>query len=305
MTTTTRFTDTDLLKELEPTAARLLERHLATAREWMPHTYVPWSAADDYDGPLAGRPWAPEQSTLAPAVRDALVVNLLTEDNLPSYHLELAVRLGIDGTWGTWIHRWTAEEGRHADALRAYLHASRAIDPVALERDRMRQVGTGYAFARPEILHSMAYTTLQELATREAHRNVGKACGDPLGEQLTARIAADENLHMLFYRDLFAAALELAPDAATAALADVICDFEMPGTAIPGFRSRALRIAAAGIYDLDIHREQVLLPVLRALGIMTRGDLGPAGEEARERIGRHLEELRATSLRFQDLYARL
>ena len=32
-----------LLAELEPTAARLLDRHLTTSKEWFPHQLVPWS----------------------------------------------------------------------------------------------------------------------------------------------------------------------------------------------------------------------------------------------------------------------
>ena len=31
----------DLLHDLTPTAERLLERHLATTKEWFPHDYVP------------------------------------------------------------------------------------------------------------------------------------------------------------------------------------------------------------------------------------------------------------------------
>jgi Fatty acid desaturase len=27
---------------------------------------------------------------------------------------------GTDGAWGTWIGRWTAEEGRHGIAIRDY-----------------------------------------------------------------------------------------------------------------------------------------------------------------------------------------
>ncbi|MFI5621768.1 acyl-ACP desaturase [Streptomyces sp. NPDC051567] len=294
-----------LLAELEPSVARLLDRHLGAAREWMPHTYTPWSKATDYDGPLDGQPWQPEQSALPPAVRDAFIVNLLAEDNLPSYHFEIATRFGRDGAWGAWIHRWTAEEARHAEALRSYLHASRAIDPVELERLRMRTVQSGYAGVQPSIAHGIAYVTVQELANREAHRNTGAACGDRLGEQLTARIAADENLHMLFYRDLLADTIELTPDTAVTALADVICGFQMASAVIPGFQQRAQRIAAAGIYDLGIHREQVLLPLLRTLRIMTRTDLGPTGEQARDRIGHHLEHLATRAERFSRLYRRL
>lgn len=291
----------DLLTELEPNVARLLDRHLAAATDWLPHTYVPWSDATDFDGPLNGQPWQSDHSSLPPALRDALVVNLLTEDNLPSYHFEIATRFGRDGAWGEWVHRWTAEEDRHSHVLRAYLHATRAVDPVALEQHRMRTVGSGFRSSQPTVLHALAYVTVQELATREAHRNTGTGCEDPLGRQLMTRIAADENLHMLFYRDLYADALDLSPDTATTALADAICTFRMPGTTIPGFRRRALRIASAGIYNLDIHHDHVLLPLLRTLRIMTRTDLGPTGEEARDRIGRHLQQTKDAASRLRTL----
>ncbi|GHF50618.1 acyl-ACP desaturase [Streptomyces griseosporeus] len=294
-----------VLQELQPSVERLLERHLAAAREWLPHQYVPWSAAHDFDGPLQGTAWAPEQSALPQAVRDALVVNLLTEDNLPSYHFEIATRFGRDGAWGSWVHRWTAEEDRHAAALRAYVHARRAVDPVALEELRMRHVGTGYRAGLPTLLHSLAYVMVQELATRQAHRNAGAACQDPVGEQLMARIAADENLHMLFYRELFSDALARFPDAALTALADVLHDFEMPGAGLPGFRARAARIAAAGIYGLDVHLEHVVVPLLRALKVMSLPGLGPAGEQARERLDAHTERLSARAARARELFDRM
>lgn len=294
-----------VLRELEPSVERLLDRHLTAARDWFPHQYVPWSGARDFDGPLGGVGWEPEQSALPQAVKDALLINLLTEDNLPSYHFEIATRFGRDGAWGTWVHRWTAEEDRHASAMRAYVHARRAVDPVALEELRMRHVGAGFHSDVPTLLHALAYVTVQELATRQAHRNVGAACGDPAGEHLMARIAADENLHMLFYRGLYADALSAFPDAALTALADVLDGFRMPGTTIPGFRARALRVAASGIFDLGVHLDHVVLPLLRALGVPSMSGLGSAGEQAQERLDRHLERLRAQASRARALYARL
>jgi acyl-[acyl-carrier-protein] desaturase len=53
----------------------------------MPHEYVPWSPGRDFDGPLGGQPWSPEQSPLTEVGRVSLAVNLLTEDNLPSYRV--------------------------------------------------------------------------------------------------------------------------------------------------------------------------------------------------------------------------
>ncbi|MFJ3818132.1 acyl-ACP desaturase [Streptomyces sp. NPDC090056] len=295
----------DLLRELEPAVARHLDRHLKTATEWFPHQYVPWSSAYDFDGPLGGEPWTPAQSALAPAVRDALLVNLLTEDNLPSYHHEIATTFGRDSAWGTWVNRWTAEEGRHAEALRGYLHAVRGLDPVELERARMTHVSAGYQSPHSSLAHGLAYVTVQELATREAHRNTGQACDEPHARRLMSRIAADENLHMVFYRSLCADLLDLAPEEFTVAFADVVCGFTMPGHNIPGFQARATRIAAAGIYDLSIHHHQVLLPLLRTLGVMERTGLRPHGEESLDRIGQHLEALTGKEKRLAELQDRM
>ena len=104
------------------------------AKEWFPHEYVPWSDGRNFDGPLGGDPWRVEDSQMPDVARSALIVNLLTEDNLPSYHHEIATLFGRDGAWGDWVHRWTAEEGRHGIAIRDYLLVNRVVDPVALER---------------------------------------------------------------------------------------------------------------------------------------------------------------------------
>src|SRR4051812_20403358 len=228
------MTAPDLLRELEPTVAANLDRHNAVAQEWMPHDYVPWTLARDFVGP-DGVPWAAEQSALSRAAQAAFEVNLLTEDNLPSYHFEIATAFGRDGAWGTWVHRWTAEEGRHAMSIRDYLLATRAVDPVALERDRMATMQVGYSADEKDLLRSIAYVSFQELATRIAHRNTGRASGDPVAERLLARVAQDENLHMVFYRDLVRAALEVAPDETLLAIAAEVVGFAMPGTGIPGF----------------------------------------------------------------------
>jgi len=75
----------------------------------------------------------------------------------------------------------------------------------------------------------MVFLTLQEPATRISHRNTGKASGDPVCDRMTARIAKDENLRMLFYRNLLAAGLEVSADRTVAAFRDVVTDFRMPG----------------------------------------------------------------------------
>jgi acyl-[acyl-carrier-protein] desaturase len=292
---------TALLIELEPVVASNLDRHLSLAKEWFPHEYVPWSEGRTFDGLLGGEPWRQDDSTLPDVARTALIVNLLTEDNLPSYHHEIATLFGRDGAWGTWVHRWTAEEGRHGIAIRDYLTVTRAVDPVALERARMDHMQAGYANAHDdEALHSIAYVAFQELATRISHRNTGKATGDAIAEQLLARVAADENLHMVFYRNLLAAAFDLAPNEAMRAVADVVAAFQMPGANIEGFGRKALSIALAGIYDLRQHRDEVLQPVLRQWNVFDRTDLDGEGEKAREQLAAQMQELETQAARFEE-----
>jgi acyl-[acyl-carrier-protein] desaturase len=292
---------TALLIELEPVVATNLDRHLSLAKEWFPHEYVPWSSGRTFDGVLDGEPWRPDDSDLPDVARTALIVNLLTEDNLPSYHHEIATLFGRDGAWGTWVHRWTAEEGRHGIAIRDYLTVTRAVDPIALERARMTHMESGYTNDHPdELLHSVAYVAFQELATRISHRNTGRATGDPIAEQLLARVAADENLHMVFYRNLLAAAFDHAPDQAMRAVTDVVAGFQMPGANIEGFGRKALSIALAGIYDLRQHRDEVLAPVLRQWDVWDRTDVGAEGEKAREELAAHMRELETQAARFEE-----
>lgn len=289
-----------LLHDLQPVVAENLDRHLAVAKEWFPHEYVPWSAGRDFEGLLGGEPWAEDEAKLPEVARISLVVNLLTEDNLPGYHFAIA-QFGKDGAWGSWVDRWTAEEDRHGSALRDYLLATRAVDPRALERARMVHMSGGYR--RPDdfsALHAIAYAAFQELATRISHRNTGLHSEDPLCDALLARIAADENLHMLFYRNLVDAAFELDPDAAMRAVADVVIGFEMPGSTIKDFGRKSARIAMAGIYDLQLHHDEVVQPILRRLRVFEREGFGAAGEQAREELAAFTARLDESARSFVD-----
>ena len=289
-----------LLIDLEPVVERELNRHLSTAKEWFPHEYVPWSEAENFSGPLDGKEWTPQERRFSEAARTSLVINLLTEDNLPSYHYEIATHMGRDGAWGTWVGRWTAEEGRHGTAIRDYLLVTRSVDPIDLERARMTHMEAGFSAIHPGLLGGLAYVSFQELATRVSHRNTGAATQDPVAEQLLARIALDENLHMVFYRNTYAAALDLAPDLAMQSVTDNVRDFAMPGHGIEGFGRKAVEIAVAGIYDLKQHRDEVIMPVLRKWQIFERNDFGPAGEAARDELAQILADMDVAVDRFEE-----
>jgi acyl-[acyl-carrier-protein] desaturase len=287
----------DLLRELEPVAAAALARHRAVAVDWLPHEYVPWDRASGQAG--ARSRWTPAASPLSPAARAAFELGVLTEDNLPSYHAELLTRLGRDGAWGEWTRRWTAEEARHAAALRDYLHVTRAVDPAALERDRMATVERGWTATGSGALRALAYAAIQELATRVAHRNTGRAADDPDAERLLARVAADENLHMVFYRDVLTAALAVAPDAAVIAIADELAEFRMPGATVPGFQRRSVLMADAGIFDARAYRDEVVAPLVRHWGVTQMALRTPEAVAAQQRIAERLRALDATVARYE------
>jgi acyl-[acyl-carrier-protein] desaturase len=297
----TAMTQTQLLLELEQVVEENLNRHLKVAKEWMPHEYVPWSDGRNFDGVLDGDPWSPDDSPMSDVARSALIVNLLTEDNLPSYHHEIASLFGRDAAWGDWVHRWTAEEGRHGIAIRDYLLTTRAVDPVELERLRMDHMSKGYESAHSQdLVRSLAYVSFQELATRVSHRNTGRITGDQVGDQLLARVAADENLHMIFYRNLLQGALELDPDQTMRAITDVVTTFAMPGTDIAGFQRKAVQMAVAGVYDLRQHRDDVVAPVLRFWNVFEIEGLSAEGEQARTELADFMEQLEKQALRFED-----
>ncbi len=278
----TNGNDAALLAELTPTVTRLLERHLATTKEWFPHELVPWSRGRDVE---PGESWDADAYPVAPGVRSALFVNLLTEDNLPYYFQTIDRMFGADGPWGEWSRRWTAEEGRHSIVIRDYLTVTRAVDPVELERARMHQVSHGVVPDPEQAVDGLVYVALQELATRIAHRTTGKMLTDRAGYDVMARVASDENLHYLFYRDLVSASIEVNPSATVSAIERQVRLFEMPGTGIVDFADHALAIAKAGIYDLSIHHDQILVPVvLRHWDVEALEGLTPDAEKDREKL---------------------
>ncbi|GAA3240962.1 acyl-ACP desaturase [Actinocorallia longicatena] len=293
--------DLETLTELEPIVAKEIDRHLAAADEWFPHQYVPWSQGRDYDGPMGGEGWEPGDSKVSAESREALLVNLLTEDNLPGYHASLKLTLGQDGPWMWWANRWTAEENRHGIVIRDYLTVTRAIDPIALERARMHHMQEGYDAAHgTDPIRGLAYVSFQELATRVSHRNTGKVSGDPFCEAMMTRVAKDENLHMIFYRNMLKAAFELNPSATMCAVSDVVREFQMPGHAIDGFMRKSVQIAKAGIYDLRLHHDDVLSPVLRFWNVWDMEGLNAEGEQARLELSAFMQNLDEAATKFED-----
>ena len=203
---------------------------------------------------------------------------------MPYYHAIIERHLGSHETYGAWNRLWTAEEGQHAIALRSYLLTSRNCDPRELEDDRLATMEHGYDMDVDQPAEIFAYTAAQELATRVSHRNAGVLADDEVAYQIMQRIAADENHHFMFYRGIVSAMLREAPSAVLPAIYKVLANFRMPGVGIPNYMRRAVEMAKAGVYNLRIHHDRVLQPLLRDWKIDTLTGLTASAEEVQEKI---------------------
>jgi acyl-[acyl-carrier-protein] desaturase len=96
-------------------------------------------------------------------------------------------------------------------------------------------------------------------------------------------------MHYLFYKDVANAALQVDPSAMVLAMERQVRCFQMPGAGIDDFSNHAKAIAEAGIYDLGIHHDHILVPVImRAWQLEAIEGLSPEAEEARHRLVKRL-----------------
>jgi len=270
----------DLMAAVDADIERLMAEHLERRPVWYAHDLVKWEEGRSY----VDEPWDESHCTISPDVREALVLNLLTEDNLPYYHFSIASQFGEDSAIGRWTRRWTAEEGQHAIVIRDYLMTSRNCDPVALEDDRMATISKGWDSPWTDPIDIFVYTSAQELATRVSHRNTGVKADDETAYEIMKRVAADENYHYIFYKGIVAAMMQHDPSSCLLSMRKVYENFNMPGTVVPRFRRRAAHAARAEIYDLRIHAEKIISPVLREWKIDQLEGLTPEADEARSAL---------------------
>ena len=82
------------------------------------------------------------------------------------------------------------------------------------------------------------------------------------------------------------------------AITDEVVDFQMPGSIIPGFGRKAVQMAMAGIYDLRIHHDDIVAPLLRQWGVWELEGLDAEGETARDELAAAVTALDAEASRF-------
>lgn len=284
---------------LEKKFKELYDQHLerSNAIDWSYHEFLPWDKGQDFKRV----PYEPGQGNLTESLRIAVETALMTEVNLPWFtsHLNDTFR-GSFKVMHDFIHRWTAEEDQHSSLLETYLLLTRNGDPHRLHELRKQTVEHGFVLDFTTPLETLAYTTLQELATMVFYNNVARVARhqDPDLATILRRLSKDEVLHYAFYRDAVKAHLEVDHNYVYY-LADVMIKFTMPGAILPDYDERIGVIAREASYGPVEYFDQVFDVLMEYWGIEALRPSMPEAEEARQRVITHYGRLKRVCTRLR------
>lgn len=271
----------EIMAELKPVIARLVEQHIASQRLWMPSDLLPQPNS------VEQQELQDNARTVPDIVRAVLVLNTLTEDGLPSFHRLLAVHLGDDNYWKTWIDLWTAEENRHVVVLDQYIHTTWLVNVPEFEQLRYEYLLSGFRpnWSFDPLFMIIAYTVIQEAATQISHRNIGAKVKqvEPTLCKILGHVAGEEGRHAHVYRSVFEVMLHLEPDRALQALWRTIRSFTMPGVSIPIYKYLAELAMRTGVFT-PAGFGSIVNDLIKRWNIFDIHSLSLEGTEAKERI---------------------
>ena len=93
--------------------------------------------------------------------------------------------------------------------------------------------------------------------------------------------------------------LQQQPSLVLEGIHKVIQNFQMPGIAMPNFVRRSVAVAKAGVYNLRIHHDRVVLPVLKDWKIAELTGLTGVAAELQEKIMALPEQIMESAERFE------
>ena len=79
----------------------------------------------------------------------------------------------------------------------------------------------------------------------------------------------------------------------------VLRNFQMPGYQVPEFRRKAVAIAVGGVYDIRIHLDEVVMPVLKKWRIFEREDFTGEAAALRDDLAVLIKELETACDKFE------
>ncbi|MEP7284650.1 MAG: acyl-ACP desaturase [Chloroflexota bacterium] len=263
-----------LVPSLEPKLRELYQQHRERAAriDWSYHEFLPLDE-------LHANPETIPQ--LSPELYTAVETALLTEVNLPWFtsHIYEAFK-GSLAVMLDFLHTWTAEEDQHALLLETYLLFGGNGDARRRGALRKNVIRQGWATNIGTPFGTIAYTAIQELATQTFYLRVADfaEAEDPMLSRALRRLAKDETLHMAFYRDAVKMHLEVEPNYVYV-LAEMIMNFEWPGSGMPNYVERVASLADNIDYGPAEYYSQVIDVLWRYWDI---DNLAPSLGEARE-----------------------
>lgn len=77
-------------------------------------------------------------------------------------------------------------------------------------------------------------------------------------------------------------------------------NFKMPGYTVPDFRRKAVIIAMGGVYDLRIHLDDVVMPVLKKWRIFERDDFTGEAAAMRDDLANLITEIEEAADKFEE-----
>lgn len=246
----------DVLRAISPYVEKLTAKHENALRVslWSPSRLLE-SLLVNTSNPLSN--FGSRETTIAlakdipPQHKAALVLNLLTEEDLPHFLSLLSTHIEDDPAWSRWFNIWTSEEERHGTALYTYAAATNLVRMDVLDEMKRLYIREGFAPKWGKDPYKLlAYVSLQEYATQISHLNLSRELkgSEPLLSRILGAIAKEEARHYAFYRDVFAQVIELDPSEAIKAFAAVVWPFDMPGVSIPNYRELSEVESRSGIF---------------------------------------------------------
>lgn len=247
----------ELTLELDPIVGKEYDRHCETHVEWFGHDYVPWDEGRNF-AMLDGVDWEPSQQTLPQHIVDAVEIMLIDKDNLAGYHRELVEHFILEGAWGNWIGRWTAEEHLHAITLRNYLMVTRNCDANANEDVRIDHVmNTGYRAGHFSQIETVVYMAFYEALRLSYSRNLAEQTEEPILKALMEKVAYDAERHELAWSNIVEHLLANHPDETIAAIGARAAELQVLGWDIKKYETKRANVAAAGISNDETLRKVV------------------------------------------------
>jgi acyl-[acyl-carrier-protein] desaturase len=223
-----------------------------------------WSIAEDI-------PWDQVNRAMDPAVADVVESFCAVELYLPDY-VSLILPSLRASRGRAWFHaNWGYEESKHSLALGDWLLKSglRTDEQMA---DLERQVfAHQWNLPRDSALGMAMYAMTQELATWVNYRNLRHRVaerGDPALAKVLDYVCVDERAHHAFYLRIAQMYLERDREATLEELRRILNTFAMPALSLlADSRRRAAAIQELGVFGEGIYYEEVVRPILNALGV--------------------------------------